>query len=753
MAEKTEFLQAIDDAILDADSLEKFINGSDSETVLTRLSAEYPTLQKAIKQMFENGGLPATPFKTKSMMESSELPEGSYAQVVDSSSTANGLYRKESGVWVKSKYDPVVISTNYTDSKAAELKDSMLEPSDNLVNTQKITNNKIISPIGEVVEPSVPNSYALTEYIPVSPSKTYTLSSITNIASPFIYVSYYTLDKTFIRRDNIITDENRVLSITIPDNARYVRFNVSQITIYSSSAMFNLGSEPLPYVSGYPANKLTGVGVGDDIVSTLKTELIPYDFVANHVKSGLNLFSEESVMQNSVIDRYGVIKPPTTPYTYSISDYIAVDEGEVYTLSGESGRIAFINTAYYNKDKEFIARVDTAGDSSNIVNITIPNGAAYLRFNITGEDSKRMLAKGSTAHPYEPYKKNKTLEGVDLSQEVIDDLASELSIKKPNNYLFDVSIDGVFNTSIAPTQYVGFLNTKYTTVYSMYDALQAQHSNVISRHVLGNDGVGNEVAYYKFTPTTPDYDGDLDRPTVFLLCGLHGSEHVSPLATYLMLDQVYNNWQSDELLEALRFNVNFIVLPVANPSGWDAITRQNHNGVDLNRNFPVNWAFSASGSTTYGGASPASELETQYIMQVFDDNPNINVFYDFHNFSTSINPSDYLWISSSEANKNKMNGIGVALMQRMTRAWRSEYDWIPDGEWYAGYVSSTEAAKGGMAKLYANTNVGINIAATFETCDKWHLKSGAVPYDALHCKTMTEAVTNLMLVTLKSISK
>lgn len=94
--------QVMQDAILDADSLERFINGSDSETVLTRLSAEYPTLQNAIKQMFENGGLPATPFATKALMTASTLIDGDYAIVTDDGSD-NGLYIKN-GSWSKSQY-------------------------------------------------------------------------------------------------------------------------------------------------------------------------------------------------------------------------------------------------------------------------------------------------------------------------------------------------------------------------------------------------------------------------------------------------------------------------------------------------------------------------------------------------------------------------------------------------------------------------------------------------------------------------
>ncbi|MCC3344843.1 WD40/YVTN/BNR-like repeat-containing protein [Psychrobacter sanguinis] len=106
--------QVMQDAILDADSLERFINGSDSETVLTRLSAEYPTLKKAIKELFKNGGLPATPFATKALMMASALVDGNYAMVTDDT-VNNGLYVKTAGAWVKSGYDPLTQAKAYAD--------------------------------------------------------------------------------------------------------------------------------------------------------------------------------------------------------------------------------------------------------------------------------------------------------------------------------------------------------------------------------------------------------------------------------------------------------------------------------------------------------------------------------------------------------------------------------------------------------------------------------------------------------------
>lgn len=117
MADKAEFLQAVDDAILDADSLERFINGDDTQDVLTRLNAKYPTLQKALKELFENGGI-AERFKTLSELqtEGADLEDGSYALVADDTDDKNGIYIKEGGAWVKSKYDPLTQAKSYTDA-------------------------------------------------------------------------------------------------------------------------------------------------------------------------------------------------------------------------------------------------------------------------------------------------------------------------------------------------------------------------------------------------------------------------------------------------------------------------------------------------------------------------------------------------------------------------------------------------------------------------------------------------------------
>lgn len=107
-------IKALQDASLDAKSLEDVINGDEAKQVTTRKGETYPSVKKAIKTMFENGGLPATPFATKALMTASALVDGQYAQVTDDT-VNNGLYVKTAGAWVKSEYDPTQLANSYMD--------------------------------------------------------------------------------------------------------------------------------------------------------------------------------------------------------------------------------------------------------------------------------------------------------------------------------------------------------------------------------------------------------------------------------------------------------------------------------------------------------------------------------------------------------------------------------------------------------------------------------------------------------------
>lgn len=67
-------------------------------------------------------------------------------------------------------------------------------------------------------------------------------------------------------------------------------------------------------------------------------------------------------------------------------------------------------------------------------------------------------------------------------------------------------------------------------------------------------------------------------------------------------------------------------IPKLNPSG----VRKNLNNVDLNRNFPTkNWELGDKNSDYYGGLTPASEIETKFLVDLINEN-NFSAIITIH---------------------------------------------------------------------------------------------------------------------------
>ena len=72
----------------------------------------------------------------------------------------------------------------------------------------------------------------------------------------------------------------------------------------------------------------------------------------------------------------------------------------------------------------------------------------------------------------------------------------------------------------------------------------------------------------------------------------------------------------DEYLKTHESNLLFI--PCLNPDGMAENKRTNSNGVDLNRNYPTkNWEL-AEKDQYFGGETPASEIETQFMVGIIE---------------------------------------------------------------------------------------------------------------------------------------
>lgn len=99
--------------------------------------------------------------------------------------------------------------------------------------------------------------------------------------------------------------------------------------------------------------------------------------------------------------------------------------------------------------------------------------------------------------------------------------------------------------------------------------------------------------------------------SVLLMAGVHGDEESGVEVVRLILDRLSRTPESS--LDGVRV----VLMPLANPDGHAAGTRQNARGIDLNRNFPESdFGTGEKSGQYYGGESAASEPETRAIMDV-----------------------------------------------------------------------------------------------------------------------------------------
>lgn len=117
--------------------------------------------------------------------------------------------------------------------------------------------------------------------------------------------------------------------------------------------------------------------------------------------------------------------------------------------------------------------------------------------------------------------------------------------------------------------------------YSVLETRQTQDNNTISLHGINNN-----------------------KGQTLIIGVVHGDE---PQGKWLI-----EKYMSEYL------NENVLFIPCLNPDGLAKTERTNSNGVDINRNFPTkNWECTEQGFY-YGGEKPASEIETQFLVDVID---------------------------------------------------------------------------------------------------------------------------------------
>ena len=276
-------------------ALQQFMTNPAATDVTVPDYGNIPSLQGYISTMFENGGLPATPFRTKAIMEASSLADDAFAMVTDNTAF-NGLYFKSGGIWNKSAYDPVNMAVSTIEKLAT-------------VKAKRLTTEGLDS---------------LTES-----GRYYQVGGSNATAAR----GYPELDSGFLDLKVLLNGSGTAWAV--------------------GSRVYTTGTSGNTYVSNYDAiglkwNPWVKQSSVKDIAD-VKTELSAPKIYENiFTPTGKNLFNENNIQDGKYLNTSGILRGAAG---WGASEYIPVVAGTTYTISGNFGYswVAFFtnNTATY----------------------------------------------------------------------------------------------------------------------------------------------------------------------------------------------------------------------------------------------------------------------------------------------------------------------------------------------------------------------------------------------------------------------
>lgn len=124
------------------------------------------------------------------------------------------------------------------------------------------------------------------------------------------------------------------------------------------------------------------------------------------------------------------------------------------------------------------------------------------------------------------------------------------------------------------------------------------------------------------------YQWSYPGPHVLILGGVHGDESEGVVASYGLIESLMIN---------NPYKLKITIIPTLNFDGVLAKTRQNKNGVDLNRNLPTqDWTSEVLNPRYFPGTSANSEPENQALVQ-FLQKEKPRIIYSLHSWKPLLN--------------------------------------------------------------------------------------------------------------------
>ncbi|XP_030378530.1 carboxypeptidase B [Scaptodrosophila lebanonensis] len=184
------------------------------------------------------------------------------------------------------------------------------------------------------------------------------------------------------------------------------------------------------------------------------------------------------------------------------------------------------------------------------------------------------------------------------------------------------------------------------TIYAFMREIRTKFPNVCRLYTIGKTAEGRDLKVLRISENPREYK------KIWIDGGIHAREWISPATVTFILYQLMSNWENQP---AHIRGLTWYIMPVMNPDGYEysrtvnRLWRKNRSpsrrakcfGVDLNRNFDIGWNGYGSStnpcSDTYRGSQPASELETQAVVEFLSKRKyNLESYLTYHSYGQMV---------------------------------------------------------------------------------------------------------------------
>ncbi|KAM9713119.1 carboxypeptidase B [Menidia menidia] len=209
------------------------------------------------------------------------------------------------------------------------------------------------------------------------------------------------------------------------------------------------------------------------------------------------------------------------------------------------------------------------------------------------------------------------------------------------------AVDGQADSGPSPRAHSYTKYNKWSDIQAWMDSIAASNANLVTKQVIGKTYEGRPMTVLKLGAK-----GSSTKPAIFLDCGIHAREWISPAFCQWFVKEAVSTYGSDNQMTSLLNQMDVFVLPVFNIDGYEYTHTNNRMwrktrsrrsgsscvGADPNRNFNAGWctlgASSSPCSDTFCGYTPESEIEVKNVADFIRQNKqNIKAYLTIHSYS------------------------------------------------------------------------------------------------------------------------